>query len=101
VDVPVDGLGGASVAENRGVVVTGALGETIATLDATSSGVWLKTPLVSVQQPGTIVFGATRLTVTLIPIEGPATAGSLISLEAMRSIGAPLTGFPELQVFGG
>lgn len=79
----------------------GALGETVATLDATEPGRWLKTPLVSIEQTGTIAFGAKRLAVRLIPIDGPETGGSLISLEAMRAIDAPLTGFPKLQVFGG
>lgn len=83
-----------------GEIKSGELGTTIATLDATEPGVWLRTPLVDRQQSGTIVFGGNRLTVTLIPIKGPETAGSFISLDAMRQIGAPLTGFPELTVYG-
>ena len=83
-----------------GEVKSGALGTTIATLDATEPGVWLRTPLVDRQQSGTIVFGGNQLAVTLIPIDGPETAGSFISLDAMRQIGAPLTGFPELTVYG-
>ena len=78
----------------------GDLGETVATLDATQPGLWLKTPLVSVEQSGEIIFGDKRLAVRLIPIDGPETGGSLISLEAMRAVDAPLTGFPKLQVFG-
>ncbi|MEE2945007.1 MAG: hypothetical protein VX444_07525 [Pseudomonadota bacterium] len=88
-------------ATSGGVPRIGALGETVATLDATAPGRWLKTPLVRVEQSGTIVFGAKQLAVRLIPIDGPETGGSLISLEAMREIDAPLTGFPKLQVFGG
>ena len=37
--------------------------------------------------------------VELIPIDGAATAGSRISLPAMRLLGAPLTGLVTLRVF--
>jgi len=37
--------------------------------------------------------------VDLIPIEGPDTAGSRLSLAAFRIIEAPLTGLPEVEVF--
>lgn len=90
-----------SVSQTSNVAAkTGNLGVTVATLDATEPGLWLKTPLVDTRQSGSILFGAKRLNVTLIPIEGADTAGSLISLDAMKAIGAPLTGFPELTVFG-
>ena len=36
--------------------------------------------------------------VTLIPIGGPATGGSRLSLPAMRLIEAPLTELTELEV---
>lgn len=78
----------------------GVLGITIATLDASAPGVWLKTPLVSKQQAGQLAFGSKTVNATLIPVDGPTTGGSFISLEAMRSLGAPLTGFPEIKVTG-
>ena len=38
--------------------------------------------------------------VTLIPIEGPRTAGSRMSLAAMQALGAPLGDLVEVDVFG-
>ena len=80
------------------------LGETIASLgDVTRQGFWLETPLVSAPSQGRVLFPATGKSaqVELIPIEGPATAGSRISLAAMRLIEAPLTDLPSLEVFTG
>lgn len=78
------------------------LGETVASLgDPTKPGFWLETPLVSKPSQGRVHYaGAGKSAqVELIPIEGPATAGSRISLAAMRLIDAPLTDLPTLQVF--
>jgi hypothetical protein len=80
------------------------LGETVASLgDPTKPGFWLETPLVSEATTGRVRFpGSGRSAqVDLIPIEGEATAGSRISLAAMRIIEAPLTDLPTLQVFTG
>lgn len=77
------------------------LGSTIASLgDATEPGFWLKTPLVDAQTPGVLRSKATGMTaqVTLLPIEGPATAGSRVSLSAMRLLEVPLTELVELEV---
>ncbi|MFV2052425.1 hypothetical protein [Aliiroseovarius sp. YM-037] len=79
-----------------------ALGTTIASLGAPAEpGFWLETPLVDVVTQGRVVYEATgaSATVELRPIDGPATAGSRLSLAAMRLIGAPLTGLPELTVY--
>ncbi len=79
-----------------------ALGATIASLGAPSEpGFWLKTPLVSKPSKGRVLYPGTgkSVTVDLIPIDGPKTAGSRMSLPAMRLIEAPLTGLPEVQVF--
>lgn len=84
----------------RQAAISGNLGETVATLDETLPGLTLKTPLVTMRQAGFIQFGAKRLNVTLIPLESAEASGSLISLEAMEAIGAPVTGFPQLTVFG-
>jgi hypothetical protein len=81
-----------------------ALGETIASLgDVSKPGFWLETPLVSEPTQGRVLFPGSGKSaqVDLIPIEGPATAGSRISLAAMRLIEAPLTDLPTLKVFAG
>lgn len=78
------------------------LGVTITSLGAPSEpGFWLKTPLVNAPAKGRVVYAATGKSaqVDLIPIDGPKTAGSRMSLSAMRLIGAPFTGLPEIQVF--
>lgn len=79
------------------------LGRTIAALgDVAEPGFWLKTPLVRTRTTGKVEFPQTGLSaqVDLLPLDGPPTAGSQISLSAMRLIGAPLTGLPELVVYG-
>ncbi|WP_299042623.1 hypothetical protein [uncultured Tateyamaria sp.] len=85
-------------------VSVGTLGRTIASLgNAAEPGLWLKTPLVTAEQRGRVYYAQTNTTVdvTLIPIEGPDTAGSRLSLAAMQALGAPLTGLPEVDVFAG
>ena len=82
--------------------VTTKIGTTIASLgNPTDAGFWMQTPLVSVRTPGRVVYPVTgtSVAVDLIPIDGPATGGSRISLAAMRLLGAPLTGLPELIVY--
>ena len=77
------------------------LGVTIASLGSPSEpGFWLKTPLVDAPAKGRVVYPQTGKSaqVDLIPIDGPKTAGSRMSLSAMRLIGAPFTGLPEVQV---
>jgi hypothetical protein len=81
-----------------------ALGRTIASLGSpTEPGFWLKTPLVTAEGPGRVVYptNGKSVQVTLIPIEGPATAGSRMSLAALRLLEAPLTGLPEVEVYSG
>lgn len=82
--------------------VDGKLGVTVASLGSpTEPGFWLKTPLTQVQGPGMVIYPATGKSVrlTLIPIEGAKTAGSRMSLAALRLIGAPLTGLAKVDVF--
>ena len=82
----------------------GSLGTTVASLgNPAEPGLWIKTPLVSREQPGRVRFGETGKTasVTLIPLDGPATAGSQLSLSAMQALGAPLTGLPTVEVLSG
>ncbi|WP_136442362.1 hypothetical protein [Pacificoceanicola onchidii] len=81
-----------------------SLGTTVASLgDVAKPGFWLETPLVSAPGKGRVVNPATGKSaqVDLIPIEGPATAGSRISLAAMRLIEAALTDLPTLEVYSG
>jgi hypothetical protein len=78
------------------------LGKTIGTLgDPTQPGFWLKTPLVNAPAKGRVKYPATgkSVAVDLIPIDGLKTAGSRVSLAALRLLGAPLTGLPELIVY--
>lgn len=80
----------------------GSLGTTIASLgNPAEAGLWLKTPLVGQERAGRVVFPQTGKTVsvTLIPLEGPKTGGSQLSLSAMQAIGAPLTELPTIEVF--
>ncbi|UOA27667.1 hypothetical protein [Pseudosulfitobacter sp. DSM 107133] len=82
--------------------VGGRLGVTVASLGSPSEpGLWLKTPLVTSEQPGRVVYAVSgkSVAVTLIPIEGPATGGSRMSLSTFQTLEAPLTGLPEVEVF--
>ena len=79
------------------------LGKTIASLgDPAEPGIWMKTPLVSKRQQGRIEYAVTgkSVAIELIPLDGPKTAGSRVSLAALRLVEAPLTGLPELIVYG-
>ena len=80
---------------------TGALGTTVASLGTTDPGLWLETPLVSAPTQGTVEYNGETVSVELRPSGGEPGSGSQISLEAMRALGAPLTGLPELTVYGG
>ncbi|MEM6373591.1 MAG: hypothetical protein AAF727_12535 [Pseudomonadota bacterium] len=84
-------------------VSVGTLGRTIASLgDAAQPGMWLKTPLVAATRQGRVFYPATdrSVEVTLIPIEGPPTAGSRMSLAAMQALGASPVDLIEVDVFG-
>lgn len=75
------------------------LGVTVASLgDPARSGFWLETPLVDAPTKGRVEFEGKSAQVDLVPIDGPKSGGSRISLSAMRLIGAPLTGLPEVRV---
>ncbi len=78
------------------------LGKTVSSLgDPTQPGFWLKTPLVNAPAKGRVEYAGSgkSVAVDLIPIEGAKTAGSRVSLAALRLLGAPLTGLPELIVY--
>ena len=67
--------------------------------DPTQPGLWMETPLVATQQMARVrsATGA-EVTLSLRPIEGEVGAGSRLSIDAMRALGAPLTELVELQV---
>lgn len=80
----------------------GPLGTTVANLgDPARPGMWLETPLVSVETQGTITANGQSLQVTLYPSGGLPGSGSRISLAAMQALGLPLTSLPELSVAAG
>lgn len=91
--------------ERTAAAQTGAsgpsLGRTVASLgNPAEPGFWLKTPLVSEPGEGRIRDAATgsSVAVVLIPIDGPATAGSRISLSAMRLLGVRLSDLVTVDV---
>ena len=80
-----------------------ALGTTVASLgDPADPGLWLATPLVAEARPGRLVYPETgeSVLVELRPAGGAASGGSRISLPAIRLLGAPLAGLPEIEVLG-
>lgn len=82
----------------------GRLGRTVAGLgDPGRTGLWLETPLVSAGGKGRVVWPTKGrwVAVMLIPAGGAATAGSRLSLEAFRALGAPLTDLIEVEVYAG
>ncbi|QOL80658.1 hypothetical protein [Pseudooceanicola spongiae] len=79
-------------------------GRTVATLGAAGEpGLWLKTPMVKTVQKGriTAIETGTTISAQLIPINGPETAGSRLSLQAMQALGVPLAGLIEIDVYPG
>lgn len=79
----------------------GKLGTTVASLgDATQSGFWIKTPLVSAPGKGRVVNPANgkSANVDLQPLGGGGS-GSQISLAAMQALGVALTDLPAIEVW--
>jgi hypothetical protein len=77
------------------------IGSTVASLGSpTQPGFWLETPLVQTETKGRVTNKANGKSsaVTLIPIPGPVTGGSRLSLPAMRLIEASLTDLAQLDV---
>ena len=78
------------------------LGRTVASLgDPGDPGLWIKTPLVKAPAKGRVVYpvNGKGVQLDLLPIDGPETAGSRLSLAAFRVIEAPLTELPEVDVY--
>jgi hypothetical protein len=60
-------------------------------------GLWLSTPLVTVPTPGRVETGSGQsLAVEL----RPGTGAALLSLAAFQALKLPLTGLPEVTVYG-
>ncbi|WP_104491725.1 hypothetical protein [Paracoccus denitrificans] len=79
------------------------LGTTIASLgDPSQPGFWIKTPLAKSETDGRIVNPANGKSakVRLIPLDGPASGGSQVSLPALQLIGVSLTDLPTIEVYG-
>lgn len=83
------------------VAPSGALGETLAGLGAPGeAGIWLRTGLVTAPRPGRIVTATgASLSVELRPSGTAATAGSQLSLAAMRALALPLTQLASVTVY--
>ena len=66
-------------------------------------GLWMRTPLVSAPMRGTVrdPVSGRSVALDLIPIEGPPSAGSRMSLRAYQALGLPLTALPDLRVSAG
>lgn len=77
------------------------LGTTVASLGSpTDPGFWIETPLVKVAGKGRVVAeNGKSVNVDLRPIDGAATAGSRLSLPALRLLEVGLTGLHRVTVF--
>jgi len=78
------------------------LGETVGSLgDPTQPGFWIRSPLVKTAGPGRIEFPKTGKSalVELVPLDGPASGGSQVSLAALRLLDVPITDLPTLIVY--
>ena len=74
------------------------LGRTAVSLGiVTEPGIWLRSSLVKARARGRVVTASgTSIAVDLIPGSGSAQ----LSLAAFRALGLPLTGLPEVTIFG-
>ena len=78
------------------------LGTTIASLgNPSEGGFWIKTPLVKERGLGRIVDPSTGKSakVDLIPLDGPESGGSQVSLPALQLLGVSLTDLPSIEVY--
>jgi hypothetical protein len=79
--------------------LSGARSTVAALGDPTVPGLWMETPLVSAAQPARVRSAGGEVLLTLKPISGEASAGSRLSIDAMRALGAPLTELVEVTVY--
>lgn len=93
----------AAAAETPAAATETQLGTVIATLgNPTDPGFWVKTALVSAPRAGRLQDPATgaSVQVELRPLDAESDTDGQTSLAALRTLGVPLTGLPELQVYG-
>lgn len=78
------------------------LGSTVASLgDPTLPGFWVKTPLVKAPAKGRVHYAITGKSakVDLLPLAGPASGGSQLSLPALQLLGVSLTDLPTVEIW--
>ena len=78
------------------------IGQTVASLgDPTQPGLWIETPLTSTVQLGRVTRpeSGKSIELELRPIDGPSSAGSRVSLAALRLLEVPLTDLVTLNVY--
>ena len=98
----LDASAAEKAAASRPAAAGARLGTTIASLgDATKGGFWIRTPLVKETGKGRLVDPSTgkSVNVDLIPLSGPASAGSQVSLPVLTTLGVGLTDLPEVEVY--
>ncbi|WP_449041074.1 hypothetical protein [Paracoccus sp. (in: a-proteobacteria)] len=98
----LDASAAEKAAASRPAAAGARLGTTIASLgDATKGGFWIRTPLVQAAGKGRLVDPSTgkSVNVDLIPLPGPASAGSQVSLPVLTTLGVGLTDLPEVEVY--
>lgn len=82
----------------------GRLGASVASLgDPGKAGLWLETPLVKTAGKGRVVWPSSGrwVAVALLPASGEVSAGSRLSLDGFRALGAPLTDLIKIEVYAG
>ena len=92
----------AAVAVSAPAETSSLLGTTNVSLGSPADpGIWLKTGLVSSLQEGRVVYPANGKAVTLElrPSGSDSSAGSQMSLAAMRLLDIPLTALADVEVF--
>lgn len=81
------------------VAPTGGAQTTVAALgDPARPGVWIETPLARIEGAGAVSVNGQTVAVTVIPVDGPASGGSRLSLAAMQALGVPLTDLVTVSV---
>lgn len=97
-----------TTAEERAAAVTveaepageQSLGSTNVSLGPPASpGIWLETGLVTELKEGRAEYNGNTVNLELRPSGGPASAGSQMSLAAMRLLEIPLTALADVDVF--
>ncbi|WP_298846707.1 hypothetical protein [uncultured Ruegeria sp.] len=69
--------------------------------DPTTPGRWMQTPLVDSEVTARVVVPKTgaQAYITLVPISGPESSGSRLSLDAMRALLVPFDELVEVEVY--